>query len=60
MQTKRAICQNAVKDDLQIWSFLVPAPARACRYHPRCDRDPGTAMCKNERKSVIFIRLGWL
>lgn len=52
--------KKAVKDDLQIWSSLVLAPVRACRCHPLCDRGPGTAMGKKERKPVIFIRQGWI
>lgn len=54
------MCQKVVKDDVQIWSSLAPAPARACRYHPQCGRGPGTAICKEEWKTVTFTRLGWI
>lgn len=49
------MCQNAVKEDLQIWSSLVPAPVRACRYHPPCGRGPGTAMCKKGENQEYLL-----
>lgn len=38
---------------------MVPAPMRACRCHPLCDRGPGTAIYKKQGKKKQYL-LDWI